>query len=185
MEAAPAEDFRPTSKRAQALGEIMDRDEFIPVGSGFEDARASNLMTAPVAAILATENLADAAKRMRESDCGSLPVVDEQGRPIGMITDRDIALHIAPRGLNAKRVLVRECMTENVVSCELDDHADRCLRLMATNQVRRLPVVNAEGILTGIISQADLARHAEHHAGRGERRSVAAMVCAISEPWAE
>ena len=73
-------------------------------------------------------------------------------------------------------------MTENVVSCDLADHVDRCLRLMARNQVRRLPVVDDAGVLAGIISQADLARHAEDHAGKGERRSVASMVGAISEP---
>jgi CBS domain-containing protein len=160
----------------------MDRDEFIPVGSGFEDARAGDLMTSPVASVLGTDSLADAAVKMREADCGALPVVDEQHHPIGMITDRDIALHVAPRGLDAKRVHVKDCMTENVVSCGLTDHVDRCLRLMARNQVRRLPVVDDAGLLTGIISQADLARHAEEHAGKGERRSVAAMVGAISEP---
>ena len=76
----------------------MDRDEFIPVGSGFEDARAGDLMTSPVASVLETDSLADAAVKMREADCGALPVVDEQHHPIGMITDRDIALHVAPRG---------------------------------------------------------------------------------------
>ena len=82
----------------------MDRDEFIPVGSSFEDARAGDLMSSPVASVLATDSLAAAAVKMREADCGALPVVDEQHHPIGMITDRDIALHVAPLGLNAKRV---------------------------------------------------------------------------------
>ena len=67
----------------------MDRDEFIPVGSGFEDARAGDLMSSPVASVLATDSLAAAAVKMREADCGALPVVDEQHHPIGMITDRD------------------------------------------------------------------------------------------------
>ena len=162
----------------------MERDEFIPVGSGFEEARVGDLMTGSVATVTEADTVADAARKMQECDCGSLPVVDDHFRPVGMITDRDIALGIAPRSLNAKRVKVRDCMTEGVVLCELTDHVDRCLRLMATNQVRRLPVVNEEGTLAGIVSQADLARHAESHAGRGERRSVASMVSAISEPVA-
>jgi CBS domain-containing protein len=161
----------------------MDRDEFDCVGDGFQGALAADVMTAPVASVGAEASLADAAKKMKEHDCGSLPVIDAQGHPVGMITDRDIALHVAPRGLNAKRVPVSDCMTENVISCDLGDHADRCLRLMARNQVRRIPVVDDAGVLKGIIAQADLARHAEEHAGKGERRSVSSMVSAISERW--
>jgi CBS domain-containing protein len=159
----------------------MDR-EFIPVENGFEDARVGDLMTGSVATVTESDTVADAARKMQECDCGALPVVDEHFKPVGIITDRDIALRIAPRALNAKRVRVSECMTGGVIHCEVTDHVDRCLRLMAANQVRRIPVVNEEGTLAGILSQADLARHADAHAGRGERRSVASMLSAVSEP---
>lgn len=160
----------------------MHRDEFIPVGNGFEDSKVGDVMTGSVATVTEVDTVADAARKMLESDCGSLPVVDGQFHPVGMITDRDIALGIAPRALNARQVRVRDCMTDGVILCEVNDHVDKCLRLMATNQVRRLPVVNEDGTLAGIVSQADLARHAESHAGKGERRSIASMVSAISEP---
>jgi len=151
-------------------------------GAAFRNERVGDLMTTVVATASPAETVSVAARRMQESDCGSLPVVDTEGRPIGMITDRDIALFIAGKALDATSVDVRECMTEDIVACREDATLDYCLELMARYQVRRLPVVNAGGILVGIISQADFALDAEANTGRGKRRSVAHMVSAVSEP---
>jgi CBS domain-containing protein len=144
--------------------------------------RAAELMTEDVATVTPADSVSEAAVLMQECDCGSLPVVGRGGRPIGVITDRDIALFIAPRSLNASRVAVRECMTDEVVTAHVEDPIDECLQTMARHQVRRLPVVDDDGTLVGIISQADLARHADSHPGDGERRSVAKMVSKVSRP---
>jgi CBS domain-containing protein len=151
--------------------------------SGFHD-RVADLMTEAVVTTSPGETLASAAQRMLDSDCGSLPVIDSDGRAVGVITDRDIAMFIAPRGLDATTVQVRECMSEDLVTCDMGDPVDRCLQRMADNQVRRIPVVDKRGYLVGILTQADLARHADAHRGNGERRSVASLVSAISEPCA-
>jgi CBS domain-containing protein len=150
--------------------------------TGFGSECAGDLMTEGVAVVTADESVAEAARLMAEYDCGSLPVVDEWSRPIGFLTDRDIALFIAPRSLDAGAVRVRECMSEDVVACNVHDPLEQCLEVMARNQIRRLPVLNDDGSLAGIISQADLARDASAHAGTGRRRMVASMVSAISEP---
>jgi CBS domain-containing protein/uncharacterized protein (DUF2267 family) len=148
-------------------------------------ARASELMTEGVITVKPDDSVAIAACRMHEFDCGSLPVVEENGRPVGVITDRDIALFIAPRGLNAEHVQVVQCMTDQIVTCRVDDSVERCLSLMARHQIRRLPVVNEGDRLVGILSQADLARHAQAHSGHGERRQLANLLSAISEPSTE
>jgi len=151
-------------------------------GLGFDHEQVGRLMTSNVATSRPNDTVKVAARRMQECDCGSLPVTDSDGRPIGMITDRDVAIFIASQGLDSTTVEVRECMTEDIVACREDATIEHALELMARYQVRRLPIVNAAGFLVGIVSQADLALDAETHVGHGKRRSVASMVSAVSEP---
>jgi CBS domain-containing protein len=150
--------------------------------AGFGRERVGRVMTGAVATVRPTDKVQSAARLMEELDCGSLPVVDASGRPVGMITDRDIALHIAGRGLDSSEVDVRECMTEEVVSCPEDATIEDCLGLMSRRQVRRIPIVNPDGTLVGIVSQADFALDAAADSGSGKRRLVASMVSAVSEP---
>jgi CBS domain-containing protein/uncharacterized protein (DUF2267 family) len=151
-------------------------------GNAFSDMRVSELMTSDVQTVSPATSVAEAARKMRDFDCGSLPVIDEGRRPIGIITDRDIAISVAARSLEADQVPVGKCMTDRVATCSTDETVTQCLERMGRNQVRRMPVVNNAGRLVGIISQADLARHADAHPGSGERRSVASTVSEISEP---
>jgi CBS domain-containing protein len=157
-------------------------EDFLDRESGFEDTRVRALMTDMVATATPDDTLADAARLMQECDCGALPVVDDEFRPVGMITDRDIALGLARRSKPAARVSVQECMTEDVATCRATDPVEVCLAVMADHQVRRVPVVDDDGVLIGIVSQSDLARHAQAHAGKGERREVTRVISAISEP---
>jgi CBS domain-containing protein len=101
----------------------------------------------------------DAARMMRDNDCGSLPVVESRDsmKLIGMVTDRDLALRVLGRGLDANTP-VREAMTKNVSSVKLEDGLHEIERVMTGQQVRRVPVVDGQGRVVGIVAQADLAR---------------------------
>jgi CBS domain-containing protein len=120
-------------------------------------------MTRHVRVVGPDETLADAASAMAESDVGILPVADGD-RMVGMITDRDIAVRGIARnkGPDAK---VREVMTTEVLYCFEDDDVEDVLDNMGEIQVRRLPVVNAEKRLVGIVSLSDLADASETQAG--------------------
>ena len=119
---------------------------------------------------------------MRLYDCGSLPVVDDDGRLIGILTDRDITVRLVARGVNGRNARVADCMTDGVFACHPNDQIEDCLRTMSRHMVRRLPIVQEDGRVIGILSQSDLLRHAGSHPGQGELRIVADTLCDISEP---
>lgn len=101
----------------------------------------------------------DAARMMQDNDCGSLPVVENRSsmKLAGMVTDRDLALRVLGRGMDANTP-VREAMTKNVSSVKLDDDLNAVERVMTGQQVRRVPVVDGQDRVVGIVAQADLAR---------------------------
>jgi CBS-domain-containing membrane protein len=146
------------------------------------DARARDVMTPGVVTIYPWETVEHAAHLMGRCDCGVLPVVNNDRRLIGMVTDRDIALRIAGRGRDPRHSRVGECMSEGLYSCHEYDSIKSCMRRMAHHQIRRLPVVDDYGRVIGIISQGDLAWFASMHPGEGSRRAVADLVQAVSEP---
>ena len=120
--------------------------------------KVKELMTPTVKAIWLTESLADAAKMMWDNDCGVLPVIKDGRKVIGMITDRDVCMAIAMRDTNPSSVSIEEVMTGQVHSVTPDDTVERALETMQTRKVRRLPVVNSEGELEGILSMNDVVR---------------------------
>jgi CBS domain-containing protein len=146
------------------------------------EPRAADVMTGDVCTIHFSDSVENAARAMVRRDCGALPVVDDGGRLIGMITDRDIVTRVVTRGLDPRRARVDECMSDRVFACYEDDLIESCLWLMSRHQVRRIPVIDDRDRVVGIVSQADLARHAGAFPGRGERRAFADVMCAISEP---
>lgn len=120
-------------------------------------------MTRHVRTIGPDETLADAARVMAEADIGILPV-EEEDRLVGMITDRDIAI----RGVGAGKgptASIRDVMTTEVMYCYDDDTVEAVLENMGEIQVRRLPVLNADKRLVGIVSLSDLADGSEEPAG--------------------
>lgn len=120
--------------------------------------------------------IVNAARKMREDDVGALPV-GENDRLIGMVTDRDIAMRgVAAEGAGGN-IAVREVMSERVFYCFDDEPVERAGELMAEHQVHRLPVLNRDKRLVGIVSLADLARSGHE----GERASIKALK-GISEP---
>ncbi len=99
----------------------------------------------------------EAAVRMRDDDVGALPV-GENDRLIGMVTDRDIAVRGVADGKEPDRCTVREVMSEEVYYCYEDEDAERAAEVMAEHKIRRLPILNRDKRLVGIIALADLAR---------------------------
>lgn len=134
-------------------------------------------MTRDPACCAPETSLKDAAKLMAEHDCGEIPVLDEGARPFGVVTDRDICC----RGLGQDKspdAPVREVMSAPVVTATPDMSLDDCCQVMEDNQVRRLPVVDESGACCGMISQADIARHASEDA-------TAQLVRDVSKPTEE
>ena len=106
------------------------------------------------------DSVVEAAKLMKGEDSGIAPIVDGE-RLVGVITDRDIAIRIVAEGRDPQTTKVEDIASQNLVTVDPQQELDEALRLMAQHQVRRLPVVEEDGKLVGIVSQADVARHAD------------------------
>jgi CBS domain-containing protein len=117
--------------------------------------KISEVMTSEVQVVQPDDTLQDAAAMMAEQDVGALPVCDGS-RLQGMITDRDIAVRAVANGRDADTP-VREVMSEDVIWCSEDDDTQDVLGRMGDRQIRRIPVVDANGNLVGIVSLGDLA----------------------------
>jgi len=128
--------------------------------------KVKDVMTRDVQSCGADTNLAEAAKMMWDSDCGALPVLDREGKVIGMITDRDICVAVATRHQLASDIAVSEVISWKVYACGPDDDLKAALKTMREEKVRRLPVVDGDGVLQGILSINDVVLHAEEARGK-------------------
>ena len=117
-------------------------------------------MTSKPCSIDVDKSVAYAAKMMRDEDVGLAPIV-EGGRLVGTLTDRDIAIRVVAEGKDPESTTVRDVATPNVVTVNPEQDLDEALQLMASHQVRRLPVVEEDGRLVGVIAQADVAKEAK------------------------
>jgi len=117
---------------------------------------ANNVMTEGVQCIPPMASLQEAAATMEALDVGALPVCDND-RLVGMITDRDIAVRSAAEGQDPKLGMVRDAMTPHVIYCFNDQKVSEVAQLMRDKQIRRIPVLNREKRLVGMISLGDLA----------------------------
>ena len=115
------------------------------------------LMTANPCTIDADKPVAYAARMMRDEDVGIAPIV-EGDRLVGTLTDRDIAVRVVAEGKDPESTTVRDVASTDVVTIDPQQNLEEALRLMAQHQVRRLPVVEEDGRLVGIVAQADVAR---------------------------
>jgi len=120
--------------------------------------RAKDWMTREVRTCRPETSLNDAAYRMWAHDCGCLPVVDAEGRPVGMITDRDLCMGACLNGKSLKDLRVADSMTRSVSSCRSSAPIEEVIRCMADHQVRRVPLVDTRGRIEGILSVNDLTR---------------------------
>ena len=121
--------------------------------------RVADLMTRNALSVTPDSRLSDAALVMWQADCGALPVVEAAtDRVIGMVTDRDICMACWSRNAAPSDVFVAEAMSQHLVHCHPEEGIERAEAVMHANQIRRLPVVDADERLLGILSLADLAR---------------------------
>jgi CBS domain-containing protein len=121
--------------------------------------RCRDIMTAHVRTASRSMPVSEAAVMMREGDMGSVPVV-ESGKLVGIVTDRDIVVRAVADG-KGPETPVADVMTTEIYSVKPDDFVFEAIRLMGEKQVRRMPVVDENGALAGIISMADIALETE------------------------
>ncbi|HZS25279.1 MAG TPA: CBS domain-containing protein [Gaiellaceae bacterium] len=117
------------------------------------------LMTDNPRSMESGQTVMEAARLMRDEDVGIIPVVEGE-KLVGMVTDRDIAVRVVAEGKSPESVTVGEIASRELVTLDPQQDLDEALRLMARHQVRRLPVVEEDGTLVGIVAQADVARNA-------------------------
>ena len=118
-----------------------------------------DIMTKDVKTATRADTLQTVARLMRDGDMGSVPVV-EDGKLVGIVTDRDLVVRSIADGKDAS-TSIAEAMTTDIFSVKPDDFAFEAIRLMGDKQVRRIPVVDNEGRLAGIIAMADIALEME------------------------
>ena len=128
--------------------------------------KVKHVMTVDPVAIWRTESLATAAKSMWENDCGIMPIIDAGRRVVGVITDRDICMATAVRNRPESTISVEEVMTGKICSVKPDDDIQTALHLMHEHKIRRLPVLDDEGELKGMLSMNDIVLKAEETNGK-------------------
>ena len=121
--------------------------------------KVRELMTESPRTVAPDASAVEAATVMRDEDAGVVPIVESDGRLAGVVTDRDIALRVVAEGREPGSTTVGEIASQNLATIDPQQDIDEALRLMAKHQVRRLPVVEEDGKLVGILAQADVARH--------------------------
>lgn len=141
-----------------------------------------SLMTADVKTCHPSDTLDRAAKILWDADCGAIPVVDDAGKVVGMITDRDICMASYTRNAPLASCTVASTMSSLVYACSPHDSIQSLVELMSKHQLRRVPVTAPDGTLNGIVSISDLARYLnglpEEHPSRA---LLVPAVAAISE----
>jgi CBS domain-containing protein len=146
--------------------------------------RVDDIMTKPVLTCWSQETLNIAAHKMWEADCGSIAVVNDEGKLVGMITDRDIFMAGLLQNQPLGDIPIHLAMARHVYAVEPHQAVEDVERLMAVHQVRRIPVVGGDGKPIGIVSINDLAREAakpQSHLRGGLTRLVQTLAV-ICEP---
>jgi CBS domain-containing protein len=140
--------------------------------------KCGEVMTREPACCEPGDSIVRAAQLMKTEDVGAVPVVDSSagGRLVGIVTDRDIVIKVLAGTGPSDGASVRDAMTQNPVTVREDDDVSRAVSAMADRKVRRIPVVDGNGTLRGIIAQADIATRLHKDKTTGD------LVEAISEP---
>ena len=127
-----------------------------------------DVMTRNAECIKPSDSVMHAARRMRDMEVGSLPVCDQNSRLAGMITDRDITIRCTADGHDPKEVAVADIMTPEIIYCFEDDDIHEAAAVMEEHQIRRLPVLNREKRLVGIVTLGDMAVRGDDYAMNAE-----------------
>lgn len=132
--------------------------------------KCNEVMTKNPVCCLPNDSVAKAAELMKSEDIGSVPVIENEQthRLVGIVTDRDLTLTIVAEGRDARNTKVEAVMTRKLVTCLADDDLQKALGAMAEYQLRRIPVVDNDNKIVGIIAQADLATRIDEPEKTGE-----------------
>jgi CBS domain-containing protein len=139
--------------------------------------RVKDIMSRNVACCTPDASLQEVARAMLECDCGEIPVVENKRgmRPVGVVTDRDIACRAVATGQDTREMKAADCMSSPCVTVTPDTTLEDCCRVMEQKQVRRVLAVDAGGACCGIVAQADIARNAP-------KRETGRVVTEVSRP---
>jgi CBS domain-containing protein len=137
-----------------------------------------SVMTELPTVSLPSDTIDHVAQLMRNEDVGSIPIVDnpESRRLVGIVTDRDIAMRVVADGRDPKSVTADEIMSRDLQTCQPETNLEDALNAMERHQIRRIPVVEGDRRLVGIIAQADIARRV------GQAEKTAELVEEVSKP---
>lgn len=137
----------------------------------------SEIMTKDPECCLPSDSVMKAAQLMKSEDVGPIPIVDDKDdmKLTGIVTDRDLAIKVVAEARDPRTTQIEEVMSEGLVTCRENDDVQSVLKLMQDNQVRRIPVVDKNDHLVGIIAQADVATRL------GEPRATGKVVEQISD----
>lgn len=146
--------------------------------------KVDKLMSRDVAACNEGDSLNTAAQIMWERDCGFLPVVDEQRRVRGVVTDRDILMGAYTQGRPLREIPVSTVMSRDVRSCSPDDDLGDVERTLQQHQIRRVPVLDSAGVLMGVITLGDLAHSSQSTLLKkaAEGLAIAKTLSTVCEP---
>jgi len=133
--------------------------------------KAQEIMNTDTCCCSANDTLTDVARQMREHDVGDVLVIDENRKLLGIVTDRDIVLRCVADGQAPDKARAGDCMSAPTACLSEDAGVEEVANLMAARQLRRVPIIDAQNALCGIISLADI-----QHSGSSSREHVAQRV---------
>ena len=139
--------------------------------------KCKEIMTKDPVCCLPDDSAQKAAQLMKDEDVGPIPVIDDEETRVllGIVTDRDLALRVVAEGRDAKSTRIRDVMTTGAISCQAGEDIQNALDAMEQYQLRRIPVVDENDEIVGIIAQADIARRVN------EPKKTAEVVAEISK----
>jgi len=141
--------------------------------------QVKEIMTPNPACCTADSSLQEVARMMVDNDCGEIPIVRSRTdrTVIGVVTDRDIVCRLIAAGKDPMDYTAEACMSTPVVAVRESTPLEKCAQIMEESKIRRVPVVDGGGMVCGIVSQADIAKHAS-------RRITAELLRDVSQPGA-
>ncbi len=132
---------------------------------------AAELMTPTPTCCQSQHTIVEVAEIMKREDVGLIPIIEEDtNKLIGVLTDRDIVLKVVAAERDASATAVSEVMTGDPIACQEQDSIEAVMQRMAAHQVRRIPIVDTNGAIIGIVSQADIATRLANPRETGDRR---------------
>lgn len=144
--------------------------------------KIKELMSHPAVTCPASATLEQAARLMWEFDCGVVPVIDDKGHLTGILTDRDACMAAYTQGRPLHDIPVTTAMARHVIAVHEDDAIETAEHLMGDNQIRRLPVLDYNGHVLGVVSLNDITRVAQGAKRSVVDREVVSTIAAIGQP---